>query len=200
MNRLLDRLPWALILFRAAVAPAPWLAWLIGSGELIAAALIPLALLSDVFDGIIARRRGVATELLRRADGWADLAFVLSYAAYALVRHGEALEGWWVWIAALGAYQLAATAHDFLRYGRGACFHFYSAKLWAIPFYGVLFQLTAGFEPWLIGPTIVMGFISLTERIVAVRLIPVWLQDQPHVFAALKTYEAMRREGAPDRA
>ena len=195
MSRLLDRLPWLLVLFRAACAPAPWLAWLFGAAELIVAALIPLALLSDVFDGIVARRRGVATELLRRADGWADLAFVLSYTGYVLLRHGEALDGWWPWIAALGGYQLLATAQDFLRYGRGACFHFNSSKLWAIPFYGVLFQLVAGLQPWLIGPTIVMGFITLTERIIAVRLIPVWLQDQPHIFAALKTYREMGRKG-----
>lgn len=185
MARVLDRLPWLLVLFRAACAPAPWLAWLFGAGELIAAALIPLALLSDVFDGIVARRRGLATELLRRADGWADLAFVLSYTGNALLRHGEAL----------GGYQLLATAQDFARYGRGACFHFYSSKLWAIPFYGVLFQLTAGLQPWLIGPTIVMGFITLTERIIAVRLIPIWLQDQPHIFAALRSYQEMGREG-----
>jgi CDP-diacylglycerol--glycerol-3-phosphate 3-phosphatidyltransferase len=195
MTTVLDRVPWALVLFRAVCATAPWLAWLLGAGELIAAALIPMALLSDVFDGIIARRRGVATVLLRRADGWADLAFVLSYSAYALIRHGDALEGWWGAIAALGVYQLLATVQDFTRYGRGACFHFYSAKLWAIPFYGVLFQLTAGLDPWLLGLTIAMGFISLTERIIAVRLIPVWLQDQAHIFAALRTYRAMKAEG-----
>ncbi|MGJ3231545.1 MAG: CDP-alcohol phosphatidyltransferase family protein [Oceanicaulis sp.] len=192
MNRLLDRLPWLLVLFRAACAPAPWVAWLFGAGELIVALLIPLALLSDVFDGIVARRRGVATVLLRRADGWADLAFVLSYSAYALLRHGEALDGWWWGIAALAAFQLLATVQDFLRYGRGAAYHFYTAKLWAIPFYGVLFQLTAGFEPWLIGPTLAMGYISLTEHVLATRLIPVWLVDQPHIVAALKTYRAMR--------
>ena len=195
MTGFLDRLPWLLVLFRAACAPAPWIAWLTGSGEMIAAALIPLALLSDIFDGIIARRRGVASKLLRRADGWADLAFILSYAGFALAARGEALEGWWGWIAALAVYQGLATAQDFARYGRGACFHFWSAKLWALPFYGAQFQLIAGFQPWLIGPTIGLGFIHLTERIIAVRLIPVWLQDQPHIFAALKTYRALKQAG-----
>ena len=162
---------------------------------MIAAALIPLALLSDVFDGVIARRRGVVTVLLRRADGWADLAFILSYTAFVMIHRQDMLEGWWVWIAALAAYQGLATAQDFLRYGRGSCFHFISAKLWALPFYGALFQLTAGLDPWLIGPAVAMGFISLTERIIAVRMIPVWLQDQPHIFAALRTYRSLRAEG-----
>ncbi len=182
-------------MFRAACAPAPWIAWLLGAGELIAAALIPLALVSDIFDGIIARRRGVATELLRRADGWADLAFILSYVGFVLVARGDALEGWWSWIAALAIFQGLATVQDFARYGRGACFHFWSAKLWAVPFYGALFQLTAGYDPWLVGPTLALGFIHLSERVIAVRLIPVWLQDQPHIFAALRTYRAMKAEG-----
>lgn len=194
MKTLWDRLPWALVIFRAICAPAPWIAWWLGSGDIIAAALIPLALVSDIFDGIIARKRGVSTVLLRRADGWADLIFLLSYVGFVLLVHGEALTGWWGWIVALAAYQSAATAQDFLRYGRGACFHFWSAKLWALPFYGVLFQLVAGFEPWLIGPTIAMGFIHLTERVIAVRLIPVWLQDQPHIFSALRTYRTLLQD------
>ncbi len=194
MARFLDRLPWILVLFRALCAPAPWIAWALGAGEMIAAALIPLALVSDIFDGIIARQRGVSTVLLRRADGWADLTFLLSYIGFVLLVHGDALAGWWGWIAAIAVYQGLATAQDFLRYGRGSCFHFWSAKLWALPFYGVLFQLIAGFEPWLIGPTIVLGFIHLTEKVIAVRLIPVWLQDQPHIFAALHTYRSMQQE------
>ena len=187
-SRLLDKTPWALTAFRAACAPAPWLLLMAGAPAWIAAALIPLALASDVFDGVIARARGVATVLLRRADGWADLAFTLSYAAFALSHHGDALAPHWPGLALLGALQGLAAIQDFARYGRGACYHFVSAKLWALPFYGLLAQLLLGQAPVLIWPMLALGLYASLERLIATRLIPIWLQDQPHLLAALHTY------------
>lgn len=157
----------------------------------VAAVLIPIALLSDIFDGILARRWGVVSVLLRRADGWADLVFVLSYTAFVLVFRFDMLAPV-IWaIVAIGVYKGISTAHDFLRYGRGASFHFGSAKLWALPYYAVLFELLIGHEPlWFFWPTIVMGIIAITEEFIAVRLIPVWMQDQSNIFAALKAFRS----------
>lgn len=185
------RLPWFLIWFRAACALAPWLCAATGLPMAIAAILIPLALISDIFDGIIARRHGVATVLLRRADGWADLAFVLSCTLFCLIFRQALLGPYMPAIIGLALYKGISTAHDFLRYGRGAAFHFWSAKLWAIPYYALLFELLIGHQPlWMIWPTIIMGVIAITEEFVAVRLIPVWMHDQPHIFAAISAWRS----------
>ena len=168
---------------------APWLCTILGWPLSIAAALIPLALLSDIFDGIIARANNAASELLRRADGWADLVFVLSYTGFALIFRYETLAPYMPWIVALGAYKALGTVHDFMRYGRGAAFHFWSAKLWALPYYGLLFELLMKHRPlWMIWPTLIMGAIAITEEFIAVRLIPVWMHDQPNLVAALRAY------------
>lgn len=198
MNWFLDKLPWILTGFRAAAGLAPWLFLLAGSDMIIPALLIPLALLSDIFDGIIARSRGVASELLRRADGWADLVFVISYTLFCAIYRFEALQPYWPFVLALALYKGASTLHDFHRYGRGAAFHFWSAKLWALPYYGVLFQMLWGISPiWLIWPTLAMGFIAITEEFVAVSLIPVWMSDQPNVFAAIKAHRALADRAKP---
>ena len=42
-----------------------------------------IAVLSDIFDGIIARRLGVSTTRLRQADSWADICLYLCVAASA---------------------------------------------------------------------------------------------------------------------
>ena len=189
---LVQKIPWALIWFRALAGLSPWICALFGWSMWIAAVLIPLALLSDIFDGVIARAQGVATELLRRADGWSDLTFVLSFTAYVIIMRWEVLAPLFPWIAAVGVYKAIGTAHDFMRYGRGAAFHFWSAKLWALPYYALLFELVIGREQlWFFWPTIIMGFIAITEEFVAVRLIPVWMHDQPNVVSAVKAYREM---------
>jgi len=193
---------WGLTLFRAAAGIVPWVMALSGGPAWIAAALILPALLSDIFDGILARRWGLASTLLRRADGWADLCFVLSHTAFCLVFHWPLLQPLALPILLLGSFKLASTVQDFARYGRGAAFHFWSAKLWALPYYALLFELVANLGTvWFFWPTFVMGIVAITEEMVAVRLIPVWLQDQPHIFAALRTAQRQRTSQAtPPRA
>ncbi len=69
MSAALRRLPLALTLLRAGLAPvvvALALAW--PNGVAFGACLV-VAFLSDVFDGIVARRLGVATATLRRLGG-----------------------------------------------------------------------------------------------------------------------------------
>ena len=184
-------IPWAFVWFRGLCGLAPWLCYLFGWSMWVPAMLIPAALLSDIYDGILARRWNVVSVLLRRADGWADLVFVLSYTAFALIFRSEMLAPYLWAIIALGLCKGASTAHDFMRYGRGAAFHFWSAKLWALPYYAVLFELLIGHEPlWFFWPTIVMGMVAISEEFIAVRLIPVWMQDQPNVFAAVKAYRS----------
>ena len=92
----MKRLPLALVGLRAACGPALILAEQAGAAGVTLAALVSVAFLSDVFDGILARRLGVATEALRRADTVVDTAFYVS-AALALLRRAPAvLENNWL--------------------------------------------------------------------------------------------------------
>src|SRR5690349_14950170 len=59
-----------------------WFSFLqIPNYELVAILLIVFGLLSDIFDGIIARRLHISTEKLRRLDSGADQVFWLSVTA-----------------------------------------------------------------------------------------------------------------------
>ncbi len=69
------KLPWAMTIFRAALGPGIVLISLAWHSGLLLAACIVLALLSDIFDGILARRWHVVTGLLRRCDTIADTIF-----------------------------------------------------------------------------------------------------------------------------
>lgn len=59
---MLVRLPWLLVLFRVTAGPAMIALAAAGQGPA-CAVVLSLGVLSDIFDGIIARRLGVASQL-----------------------------------------------------------------------------------------------------------------------------------------
>src|SRR4051812_2228545 len=67
--------PYALTLLRLFLAPV--LVWMVYAGApgVAFAAVILIAFISDVFDGILARKLGVATAELRHLDSRVDLVF-----------------------------------------------------------------------------------------------------------------------------
>ncbi|RYF19418.1 MAG: CDP-alcohol phosphatidyltransferase family protein, partial [Flavobacteriales bacterium] len=73
-------LPYLLILFRFLLAPTIlFMAWRMGeSATNLILVLMFLGLMSDIFDGIIARKQQISTEKMRRLDSQTDLVFWLS--------------------------------------------------------------------------------------------------------------------------
>src|ERR1700761_3377396 len=81
-------IPWSLVALRLLLCPlilaGAWAGW---NGAILALALA-IGVASDIFDGLIARRLGVATPELRRADSTVDLIFWLSVLAAAQLSAG----------------------------------------------------------------------------------------------------------------
>lgn len=89
----MKRTPFALTTLRLLLGPATLLCALVGIDRWIYLPLLVLGTLSDIVDGMIARRLGVATPALRRYDSVADIidcVFVL--AALWLVRKPPILQ------------------------------------------------------------------------------------------------------------
>src|SRR5437588_127104 len=76
-------LPAALIALRAALGPAIIAAVLASAPRYTVILLAAVGFLSDVADGIVARRIGIATERLRVADSRADACFYVGAAVAA---------------------------------------------------------------------------------------------------------------------
>ena len=119
----MKRVPAALVILRAvcgpvllAAAAAGWSPWLLAS-------LVTVAFISDVFDGIIARRLGVATEGLRRADSIVDTAFYICATLALLLRASSVIEAHIVGVVVLVSLELVRWAVERVRYGRLASYH-----------------------------------------------------------------------------
>ena len=144
-EKLLDRahIPWSLVMMRLGLGPliiagseAGW------SKPLLAGAII-IGVASDIFDGIIARRLGVATPELRRADSLVDLVFWLSVLAAAQHLFDFATRHL-ILIGLLLASEAGCQIVSITRFGRPPATHSYAAKLWGL-------VLTAGFAAIFLG-------------------------------------------------
>jgi CDP-diacylglycerol--glycerol-3-phosphate 3-phosphatidyltransferase len=153
---------------------------------------IVAAFLSDVFDGIIARRLGIATERLRVADSWTDALFYICIAASAWRVRPEPILDLRLPLAALLTLQVCSWLIDLVRYRRIASFHAYTAKAWGAALFAAALALFLPVDPapflWLV---IALGVLSNVEGIAIKLVLPAWRHDVPSVWHALR----LRRAG-----
>jgi len=190
-------IPLLLIALRALMAPLmvalafsglPW------TPEAIIAAMT-IGLVSDFFDGIIARRLGVATPFLRRLDSQTDAAFWIAVLASAWILHPKALIAAAPWIALIVVLELLCYALSFARFGREISTHALLSKLWGLfLFAGFVSLILSGAAGPLFYAMIVVGVLSQLDVIAIVLLLPRWTNDVPSAWHAWQL-----RRGRPIR-
>lgn len=143
----MTRIPLLLTALRAALAPVVALLALRFPSGLAFALCLAGAFLSDVFDGILARRWGVATQTLRRLDSAADSLFYVAATFAVWHLHPATLQSRWPWLAVLLALELSRYAFDLLKFRREASYHMWSSKAWGLAlFIGFLSILGFGHD------------------------------------------------------
>ena len=153
--------------------------------------LIP-ALLSDVFDGWIARAFGLESKLGATLDSVADslMLFVSVYGIW--VFHPDVIrEHAWLCGTAVGLWALEDVL-ALARYGRLSSFHTYLSKVVANLlgfFIGWLFLF--GFEPWMLYLAAGTSIVASLEELALLRVLPEWRADVRGLWWVLRE----RRDG-----
>ena len=190
-NRLFHRLPLALTLLRAALAPVMVLLALCRPEPLAFVLCLVAAFLSDVFDGVIARRLGIATPGLRRLDSLADSLFYAGalFAAWSL--HREVLLAHRLGLGILFALEALRYALDFWKFRREASYHLWSSKLWGIALF-VAFVALLGFGNGgaMVTVAIALGIVADLEGLAISLLLREWKNDVPTLVHALRLRSA----------
>ena len=150
------------------------------------------AVLSDIFDGVLARRLDVATERLRVADSAVDSVLLVCVFASLLLTRGEALNAYAAPIAwNIGAYLLSLLV-PLVKFGKLPAYHAYSAKAaGALLLVAVVALFTLGDAPWLVWMALAVWFIRHVERILITLILPEIRTDVSSFLAAL----ALRQGG-----
>jgi CDP-diacylglycerol--glycerol-3-phosphate 3-phosphatidyltransferase len=153
--------------------------------------LIP-ALLSDIFDGWIARAFALESKLGAALDSVADslMLFVSVYGIW--VFHPEVIrEHAWLCGVAVGLWALEDVL-ALARYGRLSSFHTYLSKVVANLlgfFIGWLFLF--GFEPWMLYLAAGTSIVASLEELALLRVLPEWRADVRGLWWVLRE----RRDG-----
>jgi len=176
----------ALTLLRLALAPLVVALGLTRRGGGAIAALLVIGFLSDVFDGVVARRMGTATPVLRRLDSIVDTAFYSGIAVAAWMLHRAEIRPLVPLVLLVIATEFGTNALCWLRFRREASYHAWSARIFGLVLFVALLALFAAGSPSLIVPAIVVGLLSHLENAAITIVLPEWRHDVRSLFVALR--------------
>jgi phosphatidylglycerophosphate synthase len=180
-------LPLLLTSLRVVLAPLLVLVGLAWPARGAIGVILVTAFLSDVFDGVIARRLGVATPGLRRFDSAADTLFYVAVAVVTWHLHPHAITSRAVPLMLLGTLELVRYAFDWHKFRREASYHMWSAKLFGLAlFLGCFGLLALGSGDAMLTVAIYLGILSDLEGLVISALLKKWRPDVPSFLHALK--------------
>jgi CDP-diacylglycerol--glycerol-3-phosphate 3-phosphatidyltransferase len=167
------------------------LALLVGSpARWACAGLLAVGVLSDIFDGVIARRLGSVTDRLRTFDSRADVVFWLCATASVLILHPDLVATLWPPVVVLGAMEFTAHAVSFVRFRKEASPHHLLSKLFGLALWALLTQLLiTGTGGLMLAVAFAMGVASQLEALAIMLILPDWRCDIRGVRQAL----ALRR-------
>ena len=188
--------PSCLVALRVMLGPVLFLMTMRGATGAWLILILAAALLSDVFDGVLARRIGVATERLRVADSWADFWFYAWTFAAAYWRAPEIFHSFRLPLLAVISLQLFSYTVDLIKYRRIASFHAYTAKAWGITLFVATVALLGfhrgGMFLW---AAIGMGIVSNIDGLAIKIILPEWQRDVLSVFHALHLRRTQSQRG-----
>ena len=188
-----SRIPLALTGLRALLAPlvvalSLWRPSGLGFGICLA-----LAFLSDVLDGIIARRLDAATPVLRRLDSIADTVFYLAAVFAAWHLYPTAIRRNLAPLAVLGVLEIARYVLDLAKFRREASYHMWSSKLWGILLFAGFFALLAlGRDGLPVDLAIYAGIIADLEGLAISIVLREWESDVPSIVHAIRIRDRQR--------
>ena len=167
----MKHLPFALTLLRLLLGPIALLCALTNVSRRIYLPLLVTGTLSDIFDGILARRLGVATPALRRFDSITDVIYYLLIlgAAWTLCR--SVITQNWVLLALILLSEAVVIFVCYAKFGKYTATHSWLAKFYGLCLLGGLIALlvfNAG--SWAIITLAVVALVTNTE-IIAIHLL-----------------------------
>lgn len=178
----------SLIIFRGLLGPfIIFCSYLtpIHAGSIIVAACA-MAIISDIYDGILARTLNVATERIRLFDCYADLVFWIAAAWCVWVLHPTLVQKNLIIVIVLICQEPISDLIYLFRFKKDGCSHTYLSKFWGITLL-TTFVLIFGFKLYSSFVfCVIVGILSQWERIAIALILPSRICDIPTVYHAVQ--------------
>lgn len=184
------KVPWVMAGYRALLCPVMLLGQRTGWDGTALAGLVVSALLSDIFDGVLARHWHCDTGPLRLFDSIADAIFYLGVAGALSMRHPDLLRRMEAPLAAVAALEVARLGLELVRFGKPASYHSVLAKTWGLTLAaGAVLGFVGGSAPLLTGSWRIAAWVGVAcdlEGLAISLALPVWRKDVLSLWHALR--------------
>jgi len=149
--------------------------------------LLTLGLLTDIFDGIIARRLNVSTEKHRRLDSAVDQAFWIMVIIGAFILSPGFFVHNYIKILLIAGLELFAYLLSFIKFRKEVATHAILSKIWVLILFATLVQvIVEGNAPTLFMICFYLGAVTRIEIILILLIIRKWTNDVPSIYHAFQ--------------
>jgi CDP-diacylglycerol--glycerol-3-phosphate 3-phosphatidyltransferase len=154
--------------------------------NVIAILLFATGLLTDIFDGIIARRFNVSSERLRRLDSSIDQVFFISVAVATFIQCKSFFYNNYVLLAILLGTEALTYVVSFIKFKKEVATDAISSKIWTLILFATLIHVMVNCKaPVLFQWCFYVGMISRLEIVAILLLLRTWTNDVPSVYHAI---------------
>ncbi len=146
-----------------------------------------VAVITDIFDGVIARNRNLASQTLRLWDSNVDQIYWLITLGFIFVYRKSFFLEHWIAIGGILLLELIAYVICFGRFRKMVATHSILAKIFTLSLFIFLCELMwYGSSKWLFYICLILGFISRLEIILIVSFLKEWKTDVSGIVELIK--------------
>jgi CDP-diacylglycerol--glycerol-3-phosphate 3-phosphatidyltransferase len=147
---------------------------------------IAAGLLSDIFDGIIARHLNISTEKLRRLDSTIDQVFWLCIVLCAYLAGPAFFKQHLLPILIVLGLETLCYLLSFIKFKKEVATHAIASKIWTLSLFAFLVQIIlTGNSSFLFYTCIYLGIATRLEIIAILLILNRWTNDIPSVYHAV---------------
>lgn len=153
----------------------------------IAFGILTLGLLTDVFDGIIARKLNISSQKLRRLDSTIDQIFFISVAIATYIQCPTFFSANLTKLIMLISFELLTYLICFIKFKKEIATHSIGAKVWTLFLFATLVQVIFQCQSVLLfNLCFWIGLITRLEIMAIVLTIKSWTNDIPTFYHAIQ--------------
>ncbi|MES2704878.1 MAG: CDP-alcohol phosphatidyltransferase family protein [Bacteroidota bacterium] len=150
-------------------------------------AMIAVGLVSDILDGIVARRLGISTEKMRRLDSGVDQVFWTLVIAGTCIVSPAFYKDHYLALAIIVAAEVATYVLSYIKFQKEVATHAILSKVWTLTIFTTLVDAIAtGSATWSFYLCFYAGLISRLEIIGILLLLRQWTNDVPSLYHAVQ--------------
>lgn len=185
----MTRLPITLIYSRLAIGLSIILLSVaqVDNYKTIVITLLTIGLLTDIFDGIIARQLNISTQKLRRLDSTIDQVFFVSVAVATYIQCPGFFATHTIKLIVLIGVEALTYLISFLKFRKEVATHSIGAKVWTLLLFATLIQIILQCQSVILfNICFWVGLLTRLEIIAIILTLKKWTSDVPTIYHSLK--------------